>query len=550
MKKKLRKILGNRWIRWGVIPLLLFSLSPLVLFILTASSNFLVLSQFEYGAQFTPKLNGKEILSGKKLHTTIRAYSNNLGVVSVRFKTYNRINDDILVFRIKERGASKWFYQNEYKVDQFQDDKLFPFGFPPIEDSRGKVFLVEIESKQGRRNNAITLSSNQPLLETTYQYSRNKLLATNKRKLISYIFVKVMSTAKLIEYTSLSLLPLMYYLFWQLLSFKRSSRILVMLSFVSLLGYIFLIGRILPDERIESTPITVTLLGLWFLIAIKKKISSFFIFLFSVFFLFLSTIILLMLHRPDIAGRSAMFAYVFLMMGTILGIIQGVVRSQTIGITQFLNEAAGVRFTIDDVRKLLYTLARKIFTYLLGIFKALVGVRQQTFFGTIIFLIKRVAVLTIILFIFYGGVVVLNRLYVVFATQREIRSETPVISHIEPKIVYFATKVVVLGRGFGEKGDPNVKLFRNGEEVEETFWSSGKIIFNVPLSWNIGEHSLWIERTEDVRGKKTVLKSNAETIRIIDRADGWSQEDEEYFEQLKYLKEETLQLNGYTRGSR
>ena len=45
-------------------------------------------------------------------------------------------------------------------------------------------------------------------------------------------------------------------------------------------------------------------------------------FVVSIFFILLMSGILITLHRPDIADRSALFAYLFLLIGTFLGIIE------------------------------------------------------------------------------------------------------------------------------------------------------------------------------------------------------------------------------------
>jgi len=72
----------------------------------------------------------KELLKGEKLIGEFKTKNDRLGIVSVLFNTHNKINDDYLQFSIKEKDGVDWYYSNKYKVDQFQNNQYFPFGFP------------------------------------------------------------------------------------------------------------------------------------------------------------------------------------------------------------------------------------------------------------------------------------------------------------------------------------------------------------------------------------------------------------------------------------
>ena len=87
-----------------------------------------------------------------------------------------------IVFRLKEKGAGEWFYESPYFFEQATPSHLFPFGFPIIEDSEGKTYLVEIEGR-GEPNGetpglyvfAAADRAGRPYLYSRYVYRRENL---------------------------------------------------------------------------------------------------------------------------------------------------------------------------------------------------------------------------------------------------------------------------------------------------------------------------------------------------------------------------------------
>ena len=126
-----------------------------------------------------------ELLKGQKLQGTFTANDNYLGQVSIRFYNFGRINPDSVIFRIKEQEQSNWYYEGTYKTDQFQPDMLFPFGFPIINNSKGKAYLFEVESLNGLPEHSIGLSTVTPLGATLYQYPK-KLLLSNPKTFVNF----------------------------------------------------------------------------------------------------------------------------------------------------------------------------------------------------------------------------------------------------------------------------------------------------------------------------------------------------------------------------
>jgi hypothetical protein len=87
-----------------------------------------------------------------------------------------------IVFRLKEKNAGEWFYESPYFFEQATPSHLFPFGFPIIEDSEGKTYLVEIEGR-GEPNGetpglyvfAAADRAGRPYLYSRYVYRRENL---------------------------------------------------------------------------------------------------------------------------------------------------------------------------------------------------------------------------------------------------------------------------------------------------------------------------------------------------------------------------------------
>ena len=115
------------------------------------------------------------LLAGEKIEFTVQSSENNLGIVLFRFAQLSAIVTDSVVFRIKEKGADKWHYENTYKADQFQGNEYFTFGFPPLENSKSKTYVAELESLSGTYEHGIGFSRVRPQAAIVYSYTREQL---------------------------------------------------------------------------------------------------------------------------------------------------------------------------------------------------------------------------------------------------------------------------------------------------------------------------------------------------------------------------------------
>lgn len=119
---------------------------------------------------------GQELVKGTIVHGEFTSAENNLGIVAIPVKTFNRINKDIIVFRLKEKKSLDWLVFNKYVTDRFPTNVNFPFGFPVITDSAGKTYEFEIYSVNGLPGNAIGIGGVSHRFESQYTYTKSDLL--------------------------------------------------------------------------------------------------------------------------------------------------------------------------------------------------------------------------------------------------------------------------------------------------------------------------------------------------------------------------------------
>lgn len=133
----------------------------------------------------------EDIPTNNKVFAEFKAKNDNLGIVSIKFSTDNKVNNNYLQFKIREKGKNDWYYSNKYNVDQFQNYQYFPFGFPEISDSKGKTYQIEIDLPKEKIKDSIQIITNNPFL-SKYSFPK-KYLLQNKYKIIPFIFNKITS---------------------------------------------------------------------------------------------------------------------------------------------------------------------------------------------------------------------------------------------------------------------------------------------------------------------------------------------------------------------
>jgi len=146
-------------------------------------------------------LSGKDILAGEKIRGQFRASAKNLGTVAIKFDTHNKINWDLIIFRIREKGKSVWYSENTYRTDQIRQEVFWPFGFNLIGNSEGKPYEFEIESFEGIPGDAIAINSSQNSFIAKYSYPKQWLLK-NKQEIPYFIKHKIVSFFNSLDNTS------------------------------------------------------------------------------------------------------------------------------------------------------------------------------------------------------------------------------------------------------------------------------------------------------------------------------------------------------------
>ena len=162
-------------------------------------------------------MSTQKILKGDVFSQSFVSQSNDFGIVGVRFSNNKRINDDYLFFRIKEVGSRSWYYENQYKVDQFQDGQFFIFGFPKISEAKEKTFIFELESANGSEDNSVSV-----YLTRGDEYNEGQAFKNNENleKDLSFKIVKEAPAGEMIkkDFTEKLKQDPIFFSFWGLFS--------------------------------------------------------------------------------------------------------------------------------------------------------------------------------------------------------------------------------------------------------------------------------------------------------------------------------------------
>ena len=171
---------------------------------------------YNHGKEELVKWSKKELLKGQSITGEFKAKENYLGILSFRFHTFERINDDFVFFKIKQHGQKSWFYKNLYKVDQFQPDDFFTFGFPIISNSENKTFDFSIQSTAGKKGDAIAASDMNPVFATKYQFPKG-LIIRDPAFGIGFLIKKTVASLLDVGFYSAFFvfsIPIIFYLIW------------------------------------------------------------------------------------------------------------------------------------------------------------------------------------------------------------------------------------------------------------------------------------------------------------------------------------------------
>jgi hypothetical protein len=322
------KIINNKFVITIIIPLILLFLWIVLTLVYNSDGSISVLTHRMNRDTDKISTSFSEIYKEQKINGEFKARENNLGIVSVRFSTFKRINDDILIFRIKEKGENKWFYENRHKVDQFQPDDYFTFGFPIISDSEGRIYEFQLESTIGEPKNAVAISNIHPIFVTKYQFGKKMLLA-DMDLLKKHLYKKYLNTFYNLEFfisSIIYLFPFLFYVLWLYpikpyvskygvnawieRRYSHFNLFLLLIVNIILLNIFFV-------QQLSSVFATLILVGIWIMFSIKYKLDSSVTFMLSLLYLLICPILFYFNNEPA-AERSIVWMYYFFIIGLFL----------------------------------------------------------------------------------------------------------------------------------------------------------------------------------------------------------------------------------------
>jgi len=282
----------------------------------------------------------------------------------------------------------------------------------------------------------------------------------------------------------------------------------------------------------------------WVLVMIGYRIEEKANFMLALGFLILC-LFLLILQKGAMAEKFAIWTFMFLLVGTMYSVLS----------LKYSREKA-VLISLNDLPKAIIddsTLIRfwkpslnNFFNYIKSFYHRIIQFYRPITFSLNDILRLSTRIVLSLIFIAFFTLTFLNVRQTINRNIGRVRLN-PVITKIEPEIVYHSNKIIIRGYNFGWKQYDKVRLMTQYGEahVGPDLWTNSRIILPVPLHWKIEDIYFWVEKTVGWEGKNIVVKSKVEKIKLISRLDPWEEEDDQYFEQLKHLDSETLKLNGY-----
>ncbi len=324
MKKRLNTFFQKKLVKYLFIPLLLLFLWAVLslIYIIVYDKSFLVLSYNLPQSDFKT-ITYNRLTKGEKISGEFVANENNLGIIEMRFVQFLRIpynQEDVLVFRIKEKGQQNWYYQGHFRSGLTFELPLIPFGFPVIADSKGKTYNFELESLHGNTKNAVVLSDHQPNLISKYQVQKHAIISKPK-ELLMFAFKKIVisSQSKEVIFSSfVYLLPFLIYLIYltplrklfltQLHRFKYLSVFSTILLIIVFIDVFFL--------QIMNDILYLVVMFAWVISLRIQRQHVRVTFIFG-FILLLFTLVYYLFNEITMALSACIWSYVFLTTATL-----------------------------------------------------------------------------------------------------------------------------------------------------------------------------------------------------------------------------------------
>jgi len=311
-------------------------------FIATATINsklsFSVITHDHYvdttGSNFTKTLH-----KGERRVMEFMSSEDNLGLILVQFEQpVNTIpfdKEDNLHFSIIEKKTNNIVASGNVRSGLIKQSPQIPFGFEKINNSKDKVYKVEIVSTNGNSVNGVSLSRDNPLLISGYKFEKSQILSSPKtfidfllKRNLNYIqsYAKVGYLFESIIY----LLPLILYLL-HFKTGKLGKRPLLVLTLALIVGTIVANIFLIKDKYINTT-ILVEFVLIWFYLKQKYALSSSSSYLFSGLF-FAISFLFICFHVPVYFAveKLTLLAFLMLFFGSLQMIVEAKDTNKNLG---------------------------------------------------------------------------------------------------------------------------------------------------------------------------------------------------------------------------
>lgn len=303
-----------------VIPLLLVLFWFVASLLLNNKYSFTALV-YPHSSKQLAQYPKNKLLKGEKIKGEFVAKDDYLGMITIGFKDYVKHDyneEDLINFRIKEKGSQDWYYSSDYKSGAIEDQFPFPFGFPLIGDSKQKTYQFEITSLSGNENNAVELNTLNPQFTAVHKFAKSDILI-NSNRVIRFMIKKIATSFTNIDFllnSALYLLPLFIYVFIYEMR-KMVSQMMVRLPIFILL---FVCIDIFIIREVYIGILLLFIIG-WFISIRQYHLDSKSSYMLA--FIFLAIWLPLMYFNTKyIQNKLNIWVYFFLFTGTIQAIIE------------------------------------------------------------------------------------------------------------------------------------------------------------------------------------------------------------------------------------
>lgn len=263
------------------------------------------------------QITSEKLHKGDKIKGEFRAKENYLGLILLKFDNYVKQDynsEDTLIFKIRQKGDSDWYFTNKYKSGILVDNSLFPFGFPVINESKDKIYVFEVESLSGNDKNSVGINKDNPILITGYQFPRNEIFSSNNTT-SNYLIKKTIYSFTNTDFLLSSvvfLLPLIIFFLIYVMTYywkriKHIGQVTLGILIVFILSDIFIIKDVYLG-------ILMSLILGWIYILVKLKISSKINFIIALI-LILFWALLILFNINEFQNKINIWVYTFLAIG-------------------------------------------------------------------------------------------------------------------------------------------------------------------------------------------------------------------------------------------